>query len=405
MARSLSLKAYMALAARAPQRPEPITVPRPSGELIWGHATSLEKAAALMQLLHRLQLQRPDLALLLTTSDGIPAPDHLRDGMIWQQVPPEYVDHVEHFLSHWQPDLCLWTGGYLRPALVTQTAEEDIPMILLDAEDSGFEEARWRWLPDMSRGLLELFSAYFATNANAAQRLRKLGVAAEEIEVSGPLQQGGTALPCNETEREDMAQDLTGRPVWLAAMVQVEELEVVTNAHRRASRYAPRFLMILVPDDESDGPEMLRRLRADGWRVSVWSEGEGPTETTQILLADTRGEMGLWYRLAPITFMASSLVGGAGGRDPYEPAALGSAVLYGPNIGRYLGAYSRFAAQGAARIVRDAETLAAALGRLMAPDQTATMAAAAWGVATEGAEVTDQVLDLVQDTLDLMEAG
>lgn len=405
MARSLSLKAYLALATRAPQRPDPITTARPAGEVIWAHATGPEKAAALIQLYHRLKLQRPDLTLLLTTPEDMPVPDHLRGGMIWQPVPPEYLDHVQQFLSHWQPDICLWTGGHLRPALVTQTAEEDIPMILLDAEESGFEEARWRWLPDMSRALLGLFSAYFATNANAAQRLRRFGVSEDEIEVTGPLQQGGTALQCNEAEREEMAQDLAGRPVWLAAMVQMGELAIIANAHRRASRYAPRFLLILVPDNEEDGPEMLRQLRADGWRVAVWSDGEMPTETTQILLADTRGEMGLWYRLAPITFMASSLISQAGGRDPYEPAALGSAVLYGPNISRYLGAYSRFAAQGAARIVRDADTLAAALGRLIAPDQAASMATAAWSVATEGAEVTDQVLDLVQDTLDLMEAG
>lgn len=405
MARSLSLKAYLALAMRAPHRPDPITVARPVGGLIWAHAVSSEKAAAMIQLFHRLRLQRPEVALLLTTPEGIPAPDHLRAGVIWQPVPPEYNEHVAAFLAHWQPDICLWTGGHLRPALITQTADEDIPLFLIDAEEVGFEEARWRWLPDMSRALLGHFSAFFATNANAATRLRRLGVASEDIQITGPLQQGGSALPCNEAEREDLAQGLAGRPVWLAAMAQMGEVGIITGAHRRASRYAPRFLLILVPDDENDGPNMLRRLRAEGWRVAVWSEGEVPTETTQILLADTRGEMGLWYRLAPITFMASSLLSHGGGRDPYEPAALGSAVLYGPNITRYLEAYSRFAAQGAARIVRDAETLAAALGRLIAPDQAASMAAAAWRVATDGAEVTDQVLDLVQDTLDLMEAG
>ena len=114
--------------------------------------------------------------------------------------------------------------------------------------------------------------------------------------------------------------------------------------------------------------------------------------------------MGLWYRVAPITFMGSSLEAGQWGRDPNEPAAHGSAILYGPNVRRYLSGYSRFAEAGAARIVRDADTLAAAVQRLIPPDQSAAMAHAAWDVASQSAGVTDKILDLVQDTLDVMGA-
>jgi 3-deoxy-D-manno-octulosonic-acid transferase len=98
--------------------------------------------------------------------------------------------------------------------------------------------------------------------------------------------------------------------------------------------------------------------------------------------------------------MGSSLRPGMGGSDPNEPAAHGSAIVYGPNVGRYLPSYTRYAEAGAARIVRDADTLSAALSRLIAADQAAAMAHAAWDVASVGAEVTDHILDLVQDTLD-----
>ena len=109
-------------------------------------------------------------------------------------------------------------------------------------------------------------------------------------------------------------------------------------------------MLVLVPDDENDGVAIRERLDADGWRYVVWSEGGFPDEHTQVLLADTRGEMGLWYRIAPITLMATSLVSGCRGKDPFEPATLGSAILYGPNAGQYLGAYKRFANAGAARM-------------------------------------------------------
>ena len=110
--------------------------------------------------------------------------------------------------------------------------------------------------------------------------------------------------------------------------------------------------------------------------------------------------MGLWYRLAPVSFMGSSLVSGQYGRDPDAPAAHGSAILYGPNVARYLQRYARYAEAGAARIVRDSDTLAAEVQALLPPDRAAAMAEAAWEVATRGAEVSDLVVDMVLDALD-----
>ena len=88
---------------------------------------------------------------------------------------------------------------------------------------------------------------------------------------------------------------------------------------------------------------------------------------------------------------------------PPQPAALGSAILYGPNIGRHLHAYSRLAEAGAARIVRDTDTLTTALKQLVAPDRAAAMSLAAWEIVSEGAQVSDRIMDLIQDALDLAE--
>jgi 3-deoxy-D-manno-octulosonic-acid transferase len=197
-----------------------------------------------------------------------------------------------------------------------------------------------------------------------------------------------------------MAETLATRPVWLAAMIKPDEFPTVIEAHRQAIRVAHRLMLILVPHRPEDGEDMAASLAEQGLRFIRWSDGGFPEETTQVLLADIYEEMGLWYRLSPVTFMGSSLTAGHGGRDPYEPAALGSAILYGPNVGRHIQSYSRFARAGAARIVRDAPTLANAVLRLNEPDQAATMAQAAWQVATEGAEVTDAILERLVDILD-----
>ena len=401
MARSLSLAAYMALARRGSREAPTFDSPRPEGELIWAHAPTLEKAAALMQLFTLLEAQRPGVHLLLTTPPGLPRPDHVKGNMHWQVIPEDTVPDLTRFFDHWRPDLGLWSSGDLRPAAIEMAARRDLVMFLLDAEADALEDVRFRWLPDMSRSVLHRFSRIVAVDQAAAQRLGRIGISRANLQVSGAMQEGGAALPCEEATREDLAKCLGNRPVWLAAMAQFDELGMISQAHKAALRLSHRQLLILVPDDETQGSEMAEKLRGWGWQGARWSEGQAPEEDTQVLLADTRGEMGLWYRLAPVTFMGSSLVPGFGGRDPYEPAALGSAILYGPNVGRYLNAYSRFVSAGAARIVKDADSLASALNTLSAADQVAAMAHAGWEVSSLGAEVTDEVIEMIQDTLDL----
>lgn len=403
--RSLSLSAYLALTRRGNGQPVYATeAERPAGELIWGHASNIDHAHALVQLAARLAQLRPDLTLLLTTPASMADIPLSASCLIREVLPEDTVANGEAFIDHWMPELCLWTGGDLQPAILNCAANADLPMFLVDANEEGIVKPGWRWFPDMPRALLNSFSMILVQNTETVTALRRLGVRDTDIAVTGIFQEGTLPLPCNEDERQELSDLLKTRPVWLAAMAQAEELDIILAAHRQVSRMTHRLLLILVPDKEADGPEFAARLQAEGYEFTRWSEGTLPEETTQILLGDTHGDMGLWYRLASVSMMCSSLKPGYGGQDPNEPAAHGSAILYGPNVSRYLTAYKRYAGAGAARIVRDEDTLAAALKRLIAPDQSAAMAHAAWDVASLGAEVTDRILDLVQDTLDVLEA-
>lgn len=404
MRQSLSLAAYMAWARRGPQGALAPGTTRPSGELIWGHATSFDHANALAQLTDRLVAQRPGLHMLLTTPEQVAPPVHSHPAILHQPLPEDNVAAAETFLKHWAPDLCIWTGGNLQPAMLTCADRRRIFLMLVDAEESRLLRSNWRWLPDLPKALLARFSVILTRSAGTARKLQRMGLKKTDISVSGTFQEGAIALPHDEALREEMAGLLRGRPVWLAAMVQPEELGIVLEAHRAVSRLSHRLFLILVPDDETRASHFRRALEENGWRYAVWSEGDMPLETTQVLLADTRGEMGLWYRLATIALMASSLVAGQSGRDPNEPAAHGAAILYGPHVSRFQHSYARYAESGAARMVPDGETLAGALGRLIAPDQSAAMAHAAWDVATGGAAVMDLIVDMVQDRLDLIAA-
>ncbi len=374
--------------------------PRPPGPLIWAHAADPDRIPALVQLAARAESVRPGLTMLLTLSDASVVPDNLPDYVLLDRMPDEVAADCRAFFDHWRPDVGVWHTGHLRPVLLTSARQAGIPLILVDATEAGFSDSRMPWHRRSERTALNGFEALFANSANAGRRLARIGAMPDKIHVTGPLQEGCAALPCNEDTRSDLAEDLATRPIWLAAMVQPDEFPIIIEAHRQAIRAAHRLMLILVPRKPEDGEAMIAALTDQGLRYVRWSDGGHPNEVTQVLIADTYGEMGLWYRLAPVTFMGSSLTAGHGGRDPYEPAALGSAILYGPNVGRHVQAYTRFARAGAARVVRDAATLASAVLRLNAPDQAAAMAQAAWEVATVGAEVTDEVLETIEEILD-----
>lgn len=376
---------------------------RPPGFLIWIHVTRAARLPALLQLATRLMSQRADTNVLFTVVHGVTPPRRLNQGILHCVLPGPHPLDALAFLNHWQPDLCLWTSGDLCPSLVVTAAEAGLPLYLIDATEDGFSGKPVSYLPNPTLATLSYFSVIMASDANASRRLKRIGVSESELTITGPLQEGGAALPCDDTDLEDLRTALGTRPVWLAAMVQPEELGSILRAHRIVSRFAQRLLLVVVPDRPDMGDDMAARLEGASITFCRWSHGEFPDENIEILLADTYGEMGLWYRLAPISFMASSLVSGHGGCDPFEPAALGSAILYGPNSGRHLHAYSRLAEAGAARIVRDTDTLASALKQLVAPDRAAAMSLAAWEVVSEGALVTDRIMDLIHDTLDLAE--
>ncbi len=403
--RSLSHAAYMAYARRAPQSTQVLNGERPKGELVWAHAADKDRAEALCQIAERLSQLRPGLHMLLTTSDSKKLPSRAKSCVLTHDLPDENIALIQAFLEHWSPDLCLWTGGDLRPALLTCADELHMPLFLIDADETQLDRPGWRWFPDLPRSILRCFAQIQVRSAEAAQNLRRAGVQDLDINITGPLRTESVPLPCNETEREEIAQTLLGRPVWLAAHLQPEELGVILEARQKASRLSHRLILVISPEDPKNSDAFAETLRKRDLRVARWVDGDMPEETTQVILADDHKELGLWYRLAPVCFLGSSLESGMKGHDPNEPAVHGSAILHGPYVPDFSKEYARYSAARAARMVRDAETLSTAIGQVIAPDKAAAMAHAAWDIASQGAEVTDRILDLVQDTLDIVGDG
>ena len=374
---------------------------RPEGPLLWAQAADAAGLIPLSTLSPRLGklLNRPFSTLL--TSPDVP-PEELIQGAVHQLTPADSLPSVERFLDHWRPDVGIFSGDGISPALIHAARSRSVPVFWVNAT---LERGALRWKPWLKSVVQDGFSHVFAVTEADAEALRAIGVPADRIDVVGRLLEDGLALRCNEAERDSLAGLLAARPVWLATPVTLEDLPAIHAAHQYAARLSHRLLLILAPATPEAGPEIAAWMDKAGWTVGLRSDSDEPEPETQVYVADGEGELGLWYRLAPITFVARSLMPNGGAGNPFEPAALGSAVLHGPHVGLHGPRFDRLSRAGASRLVRNASELGMAVQTLLAPDKTAAMAEAAWRVTSEGAEASDKVLSALVTTLKDREAA
>jgi 3-deoxy-D-manno-octulosonic-acid transferase len=400
---SLSLTAYKAL-AKSTIIPQTDPYPeRPAGPLIWGVVHDEASARALVYLVERLRQLRGPCALLVTYIEKAPRLTQIK-GVFCHALPVDTTDTSKRFLEHWKPALCLWFGGELRPALIAEAKVFGVPMSLLSAQADLLDQSVWRWLPSLARETLSAFDSLSARDAEGYRALRKMDGGRRNVSTQGLLQDAVLPPTVNESVFDSVSSDLNGRPVWLAAHIQEDELKAVLHAHRVSSKLTHRLALVLVAASFPVSVEARALLKSQGWRVCHWEDGDLIEENTQVILVEEPEEMGLWFRIAPFCFLGSSLKTQHGGCDPYAPATLGSAIIYGPNVGRHTSRYSRLASVGGARIINDADSLAQAIEQLLAADQAALMAHAAWVTILEGAEATDAVIDDIHDQLDALES-
>lgn len=386
------------MAERMPERLGRPSADRPKGQLIWLHASSAGKEAALCGLARRLGEYDPELSFLMTTERPMTHSGELPPRLIHQYAPLDAGRPIASFLDHWRPDILLWVGTKLRPALILESARRGSSMSLIDAATAPVDLQGWQRLASHA---LRAFDNILATDPGAKQAVYDAGATPKSVEVVGPLQEEAESLPHNNSERNAIGSALRARPVWLATSVHKAEDDIIVAAHKMATRVAHRLLLILSPADWQRGPDIAQDLANQGFEVALRSvEGE-PDNSTDIFIADGEADLGLWYRLAPVSFMGNTLTNdGSGGRTPLEPAALGSAILHGPHTGRHAASYARFTEAGAARLVTSEEDLGDALATLLAPDKAATMAHAAWRVSTGGAEMNERVQELISEALE-----
>lgn len=383
--------------------------PRPSGLVVWVHAASVGESISVLPLIERVRAMRPDATVLLTTGTVTSArlmAERLPAGAIHQFVPVDRVAYVRSFLDHWRPDLALWAESEFWPNLLGETAKRNIPIVLINGRVSDRSFARWRRYRGTIKSILGGFRLCLGQSETDADRLRQLG--APVVAAPGNLKLAAPPLPADPAKLADLRAQIAGRPVWVAASTHAGEEVLCGRVHRQLTLCHPGLLTLVVPRHPERGKGIAEELAADGLVVARRSAGEPITESTGVYVADTIGELGLFYRLADIAFIGKSLVP-LGGQNPLEAACLDCAILFGPHMDNFREIAARLKGSGGAEEVADEAALVAVLGRLLTDrEDRDARAAAASAFARAEAQVLDRIVERLAPFLDRLpepEAG
>lgn len=366
------------------------------------------------QVLRRLLALRPDLRVIRLAAPadagGGTGADLADDpGHDPGNDPGDDPVLMRQLLDSARPRALLLIGSALPVALIAAAEERGLPVVLAEArlEAAQARSTRsWGLNALLRRQLLQSMAAVLAADSASETAALRMGVARERLDMTGPVTQIREPLECSEAERTAMAHLMEGRHTWFAAALPPAEEEAVLAAHEAVLRHSHRALLIVAPSDATRADALAAKAEAMGLSVARRAAEEDPQPDIQVLLTDGLTEMGLWYRLAPVSFMGGTLSGDdSAARHPFEPAALGSAIVHGPMTGRHATEWQQLDRAGAARAVTGEAALAQVMTELTSPEMIATLASNAWSVSTGGADVAIRIADRVFEALAQAVAG
>lgn len=371
---------------------------RPPGRLMWLHAASNGEILSLLPLMEALARQDPGLHLLCTTGTVTSAqllmqrlPHALAARVTHRFLPLDVPAWVGRFLEDWRPDLGVIVESEIWPNMIAAARHRAVPLALINARMSPASARGWAWAQGLALHLLGQFSLILAQTEDDAARFAVL--AQREVPCWGNLKYAAPPLPADPAQLATLGTAWAGRPVWLAASTHPGEDEIIIAAHRLLVAQFPGLLSIIVPRHPHRGADIA--ALADGLVSARRAAGEATGPDTALYIADTLGELGLFYRLAQVALIGGSLVP-HGGQNPLEAARLNCPIIMGPHHFNFSEIMARLRHAQAVIETPAGPAAAAALaervaGVLSDPERAARLSSAAATVAQDEAGLPDRL--------------
>ncbi len=385
--------------ARFNERLGKATLPRPKGKLIWMHGASVGESISMLPLIDRLLQIYPDLHIMVTTGTTTSAEvmaKRLPERAFHQYYPLEHPLYAARFIRHWKPDLALWFESEFWPAMLSTIKKRRIPLILLNGRISNKSFKRWQQFDFIIKEILDCFTLCLGQSEEDATRLKILG--AQNTACLGNLKYAGLPLPIDENKKNDLRKAFNGRPVWLVSSTHHDEESKIGRFIKELEQKIPNLLTVIVPRHPPRGIEIKEKLVNDyHLDVSLRSQNEPITEKTEVYVADTIGELGIFYDLCQIVFIGGSLIP-HGGQNFMEPSRMHDAVIVGPHMHNFTDAMARAQKADGIIQVNDVLELIDTVEKLFKnPDYLKERADKAYNWANGEAKVLDAIVQKVEE--------
>lgn len=377
---------------------------RPPGRLFWLHAASVGETVSALPVLETMAARDPSLHFLVTTGTTTSA------AMLGQRLRPDLAARVRHrfvpldvpgwaarFLEGWRPDAGAFVESELWPNLLAEAKARGVPMALVNGRMSERSFTRWSRAPRLAAATLGAFRLVLARSESDRRRFAALGAA--EARCWGDLKAAAPPLPADPAALARLRAAIGARPVFLAASTHPGEEAMVAAAHAALLPRFPDLLTVIVPRHPERGAAIEAALAPSGLPLARRCGGGAPKPEVALYIADTLGELGLFYRLAGVALVGGSLVP-HGGQNPLEPARLHCPILLGPFTANFEETVARLLEAGGAVRVADAAALAPAVADMLSsPGRARGLADAAAAVADVQAGLPELVATALLDLM------
>ncbi|MBR2922599.1 MAG: 3-deoxy-D-manno-octulosonic acid transferase [Alphaproteobacteria bacterium] len=372
-------------------------LPRPEGKLFWLHGASVGESVSMLPLINKILETYPDSHVMVTTGTVTSADvmqKRLPERAFHQFIPIDNPIFTTRFVKYWHPDVALWFESEFWPAVLTSIKRKNIPLILINGRISNKTFKRWQQFDFICKELLSCFSMCLGQSEEDAYRLRVLG--AKETTCLGNLKYAGLPLPVDENNKKEILKQIGDRKLWIASSTHDDEEMRIAKVHKRLKEKYSDLLTIIVPRHPNRGQEIADGIKDLELSTALRSKGEKINKNTDIYIADTIGEVGLWYDIAKIVFIGGSLIP-HGGQNFIEPSRVRDAVIVGPHMHNFSDAMSRAKKADAVMQISDTLELQELLEQLFDNDQLLeAKCSLAYNWATSETKVLDGIVDKIK---------
>ena len=276
-------------------------IKRPPGKLVWFHAASVGEAQSLLPLTVSLIKEDPEINILITSTTRTSAQifENIFDSQIIHQMSPyDTFSVTKRFINHWKPNLAVRVESEIWPRILLELKKNRTPNFLLNARFSKKTFVKIKRHTEVAKFLFSLFDEIHVQESKTLDRLLNIGVSKKKLFLTGSLKDSRKKLDFDECTAKQFLKTAGKKNIWLAACTHTGEDKIILKAHKKVGG-----ILLIAPRHIERGQHILKLSKSMGFNTHMRSEFPDLQKHTEVYIADSMGEMGLWYSIVQVAFL------------------------------------------------------------------------------------------------------